>query len=58
MKRRDEGIVEADISVLSEKAAGNPMTFIFEVELERERNDLLDEFRRSILALDDVQQCY
>ncbi len=59
MKRfRNEGIIEADISVLSEKAAGNPMTFIVEVEPERERNDLLDEFRRSMLALDDVQQCY
>ena len=59
MKRfRDEGIIEADISVLSPKAVGRPMTFIVEVELERERTDLLDEFRRSMLALDDVQQCY
>jgi len=57
MKRfREEGIIEADISVLSEKPAGNPMTFIVEVELKRERNDLLDEIRRSMLALDDVQQ--
>ncbi|MBX2829709.1 MAG: Lrp/AsnC family transcriptional regulator [Rhodospirillales bacterium] len=59
MKRfRDEGIIEADISVLSAKAVGRPMTFIVEVELERERTDLLDEFRRSMLALNDVQQCY
>ncbi|MES0828456.1 Lrp/AsnC family transcriptional regulator [Ruegeria sp. SCP11] len=59
MKRfREEGIIEADISVLSAKAVGRPMTFIVEVELERERTDLLDEFRRSMLALDDVQQCY
>lgn len=59
MKRfRDEGIIEADISVLSAKAAGRPMSFIVEVELERERTDLLDDFRRSMLALDDVQQCY
>jgi len=55
---RDEGIIEADISVLSAKAVGRPMTFIVEVELERERTDLLDEFRRSMLALEDVQQCY
>jgi len=59
MKRfREERIIEADISVLSAKAVGRPMTFIVEVELERERTDLLDEFRRSMLALDDVQQCY
>lgn len=54
----DEGIIEADISVLSPRALGRHMTFIVEIELERERNDLLDEFRRSMLALDDVQQCY
>jgi Lrp/AsnC family transcriptional regulator, leucine-responsive regulatory protein len=34
------------------------MTFIVEVELERERIDLLDEFRRSMHALPEVQQCY
>ncbi|WP_412553792.1 Lrp/AsnC family transcriptional regulator [Shimia sp. MIT1388] len=55
---RDEGIVEADIAVVSAKAVGRPMTFVVEVEMERERTDLLDEFRRSMLKLDDVQQCY
>jgi Lrp/AsnC family leucine-responsive transcriptional regulator len=55
---RDEKIVEADISVVSAKAVGRPMTFVVEVEMERERTDLLDEFRRSMLKLDDVQQCY
>ena len=33
------------------------MTFVVEVELERERVDLLDEFRRSMAALAGVQQC-
>lgn len=55
---RDTGVIEADISVVAAKAVGRPMTFIVEVEMERERTDLLDEFRRSMLALDDVQQCY
>lgn len=55
---RDEGIIEGDISVLSAKLVGRPMTFIVEVELERERTDLLDEFRRSMLSLEEVQQCY
>ena len=55
---RDEGIIEADISVLSPKNIGRYMTFIVEVELERKRNDHLDEFRRSMQALEDVQQCY
>ncbi len=34
------------------------MTFLVEVEIERERVDLLDEFRRSIQRLEEVQQCY
>ncbi|MGO1120985.1 Lrp/AsnC family transcriptional regulator [Rhodovibrionaceae bacterium A322] len=55
---REQGIIEADVSVLSPKAVGQMMTFIVEVELERERTDLLDEFRRSMTALDAVQQCY
>lgn len=55
---RDAAIIEADIAVVSAKAVGRPMTFVVEVEMERERTDLLDEFRRSMLALDDVQQCY
>ncbi|MBO9398469.1 Lrp/AsnC family transcriptional regulator [Shimia sp. R9_2] len=55
---REIGVIEADISVVSAKAVGRPMTLIVEVEMERERTDLLDEFRRSMLQLDDVQQCY
>ncbi|PHQ71807.1 MAG: ArsR family transcriptional regulator [Sneathiella sp.] len=55
---RTEGIIEADISIIKSSAFGQRMTFIVEVELERERIDLLDEFRRSALALDEVQQCY
>ncbi|CUH50692.1 Lrp/AsnC family transcriptional regulator [Shimia marina] len=55
---RAEGIIEAEIAVVSAKAVGRPMTFLVEVEMERERTDLLDEFRRSMLTLDDVQQCY
>lgn len=55
---RSAGVIEADVSVVSAKAVGRPMTFVVEVEMERERTDLLDEFRRSMLQLDDVQQCY
>lgn len=55
---RSDGVIEADVSVVSAKAVGRPMTFVVEVEMERERTDLLDEFRRSMLQLDDVQQCY
>lgn len=55
---REDGIIEADISVLSPRALGNYMTFIVEVELEVDRTQHLDEFRRSMLTLKNVQQCY
>lgn len=55
---RETGAIEKEIAVVSTKHADATMTFIVEVELERERVDLLDEFRRSMLKLEEVQQCY
>lgn len=55
---RETGAIEKEIAVVSTKHADATMTFIVEVELERERIDLLDEFRRSMLKLEEVQQCY
>lgn len=59
LKRLTEtGVIEREIALLDPEMANQLMTFIVEVELERERIDLLDEFRRSVLALQEVQQCY
>ena len=55
---RESGAIEKEVAVVSTRHADATMTFIVEVELERERIDLLDEFRRSILKLEEVQQCY
>jgi Lrp/AsnC family transcriptional regulator, leucine-responsive regulatory protein len=55
---RETGMIEKEIAIISTRQADPMMTFIVEVELERERVDLLDDFRRSILKLDEVQQCY
>ncbi len=57
-KLRDTGVIEADVSIVSEEALGWPMTFIVEVGLERERIDLLDAFRDSMRKLPEVQQCF
>ena len=56
-KLRETGVIESDISIVSEEAVGWPMTFIVEVTLERERVDLLDAFRDSMRKLEEVQQC-
>ncbi len=55
---RAAGVIAADVAVVRPEAVGLAMTFIVEVEFERERPDLLDEFRRSVRALPEVQQCY
>jgi len=55
---RDEGVIEADISVISPEAVGRQLTMIVEVTLERERPDIMDEFKRSMIATPEVMQCY
>ncbi|NVO56927.1 Lrp/AsnC family transcriptional regulator [Rhodobacteraceae bacterium B1Z28] len=59
LKRLNEtGVIEREVIQLNPQKANALMTFVVEVELERERVDLLDDFKRSMLALDEVQQCY
>lgn len=57
-KLRKIGAIDGEIALINPLFLNAFMTFIVEVELERERVDLLDEFRRSMLSLDEVQQCY
>ncbi|MEM9811044.1 MAG: Lrp/AsnC family transcriptional regulator [Pseudomonadota bacterium] len=54
---RSEGIIERQVAVLSAEAVAL-MTFIVEIELEREQPHLLDEFRRLARSRPEVQQCY
>ena len=59
LKRLNEiGVIEREVVQLNPESAADLMTFVVEVELERERIDLLDEFKRSMQALEAVQQCY
>lgn len=55
---RDDGVIEADLSVLSSKILNNRVQAIVDVKLESVRGELLDKFRQSMLELDVVQQCY
>lgn len=51
-------LIEREAAQLNPALTARLMTFIVEVEMERERIDLLDEFRRSMHELPEVQQCY
>lgn len=55
---RDLGVIAATVAVLSPDAVGRPMSFLVEVQLERERGDLLDAFKRQIRGTPEVQQCW
>lgn len=53
-----EGVIVGEEAVISPQAVGYTMTFVILVELERERIDQLDAFRRKARAEPQVQQCY
>lgn len=45
---RSEGIIEADISIVSPKAVGRPIQMLVLVSLERERADIIDKFKKAV----------
>ncbi|MFF5211474.1 Lrp/AsnC family transcriptional regulator [Streptosporangium sp. NPDC000396] len=55
---RETGVIAREVAVLNPKALGQLMTFIVEVEMERERSEVLDAFRYQMDADENVQQCY
>ncbi len=55
---RDEKAIIADICLIDPKVAGRRLSVIVTVELDRERLDLVDEFKRAMRAAPEVTQCY
>lgn len=55
---RDGGVIQREVAVIDPLAVGLGMSFIVMVELERDRIDQLDAFRRKALREANVQQCY
>jgi len=54
---RASGAIAADLSVLSEKAAGHPLFAIVQIQLERHALQAADLFRRRLLSSPNVQFC-
>jgi Lrp/AsnC family leucine-responsive transcriptional regulator len=52
------GVIVADVSLIAPAAAGNRVTVIVEVSLEREQLQQREEFERSVRTLPEVVQCY
>ncbi|MDQ3743021.1 MAG: Lrp/AsnC family transcriptional regulator [Acidobacteriota bacterium] len=57
---REEGVIEAEVAVISPEAAGLKLTAIVEVTMQRERplSRPQEEFRRLVLDTPEVMQCY
>ena len=55
---RETRVIQRETAVLDQDALGWRMTFLVLVEMERERIDMLDAFRRRMRAEPQVQQCY
>ena len=55
---RAEGVIEADISVISPKAIGRPVSMLVLVSLERERADIVDKFKAAIRSTPEVMIGY
>lgn len=55
---RDEKVIEQEVAIIDPQKVGQFMSFVVLVEMERERIDYLDAFRRAARAEPQVQQCY
>jgi Lrp/AsnC family transcriptional regulator, leucine-responsive regulatory protein len=51
---RAEGVIEADVSIVTPKAVGRSVTMLVLVSLERERADIVDRFKTAIRATPEV----
>lgn len=55
---RAEGVIEADVAIVSPKAVGRQVTVIVLVSLERERADIIDRFKTAIRNTREVMIGY
>lgn len=59
VKRLREGkVIVDDVSIINPVLAGNKMTLIVSIEMERDRGDIYSIFRQSIEKAPEVTQCY
>jgi len=57
-KMREQKVIQADISVVDQQAFDRPLTLVLQITLERERADLIDQFKKEMKLTPAVQQCY
>lgn len=55
---RDDKMIEADVSIISPKAAGIGITCVVDVILEVGNSKAIDNFKTTMQACTEVMQCY
>ncbi len=55
---RETGVIDAEIAVVSPAAVGHRLTMVVEVSLERERPDIMSDFKKAMRMTPEVIQCY
>lgn len=51
---RSEGVIEADVSIISPKAIGRSVTVLVSISFERDRADIVDRFKRATCKMNEV----
>ena len=54
---RASGAIAADVAVISEEAAGFPLSAVVHVQFDRHDKHVIDDFRRRVAASPNVQLC-
>ena len=57
-KLREEGVIEREVAILSKEKISPVLTTIVEIALERETPNIMDDFKNSMLTIQEVTQCY
>lgn len=55
---RLDGLIEADVSIVSSRAVGRPIQMLVQVTLERERSDIIDKFKKAIKSSVEVVNAF
>lgn len=55
---RESGIIQQEVALLSPERVGRLLNIIVEVEMERDRQDLLNQFQKMVGQAPEVTQCY
>ena len=55
---RDEGTIESDVSIISPKVAGRPISMLILISLEREKADSIDRFKATVRNSPEVMSAF